>query len=336
MYFKEVSALVLILTLDFEERLIKSVANMASWTKKLVKIAVGLTTGGIFAVNSASHLFPEKLCRSITEWKPQNGEQAAKIVPVPDRCKIQLKKVLKKLGSESDFEHIRLFICDGYSPVSAGAVWLPGGAVIGLPKYFLFEREEDIMASGLTFRNRAVNWNTKLGRQLASSLLATDDNVAFLIGHELSHIQKNDLLLDVPLAPVWFYSTYKSTFGNAKLLSNRSNLTSFTVKISLCIVSYLVYSMTARWIKLRQEYSADRRSAELDVNMALGGVDFTLKRMKLNSVLRVLYGSDGKKMFSKDGEVLKNYTHPRLMERLRVLEEITAEKMGKIYREPSK
>lgn len=309
---------------------------MASLTQKLVKITVGLVTGGIFAVKSAPHLFPNEFCRKVTEWKPPNGEQPATAVPVPERCQIQLTKVLKKLGKEADAKHIKLFICNGYSPISAGAVWLPDGAIIGLPKYFLFEKEDDVVASGLSFKNRAVNWKSKLGGKLANSLLATDDNVAFLIGHELSHIQGSHMLYDVPLAPVWFYSTYKATFGNAKLLSKRSSLTSFSIKVSLCCMSYLLYIMTSRLIKLRQEYAADRKSAELDLNMALGGVDFTLKRLQLNSVLRVLYGSEGKKMFSEKGEILKNYSHPKLTDRLRTLEEITAEKMEKIYKEQNK
>lgn len=301
-----------------------------------MKIAVGVTTGAIFAFKSAPHLFPNELCRKIAEWKPPNGENIPSAVPVPARCQTQLTKVLKKLGKDGDAEKIKLFICNGYSPISAGATWLPSGAVIGLPKYFLFEKEEDIFASGLSFRNRAVNWKSKLGSKLANSLLATDDNVAFLIGHELSHIQDSHLLYDVPVAPSWFYITYKGTFGNTRFLAKRSTLTSFAIKISLCCTSYLIYMMTSRWIKLTQEYTADRKSAELDLNMALGGIDFTLKRLQLNSVLRVLYGSEGKKMFSEKGEILKNYTHPRISDRLRILEEIAAEKMEKIYKGQNK
>jgi len=309
---------------------------MATWSQKLLKIAAGVTTGAIFAVKSAPHLFPNEFCTNIAEWKPPRGENNPSAVEVPERCQKQLSKVLKKLGKEEDAKKIKLFICNGYSPISAGVTWLPSGAVIGLPKYFLFEKEEDIFASGLSFRNRAVNWKSKLGSKLANSLLATDDNVAFLIGHELSHVQGSHMMYDVPLAPAWFYLTYKGTFGSKTFLSKRSLFTSFAVKLSLCCTSYLIYIMTLRWIKLTQEYAADRRSAELDLNMALGGIDFTLKRLQLNSVLRVLYGSEGKKMFSEKGEILKNYTHPKLTDRLRILEEIAAEKMEKIYKEQNK
>jgi hypothetical protein len=238
-----------------------------------------------------------------------------------------LKRVLKRLGKESEEDKIQLFICNGYSPISAGAIWLPSGAVIGLPKFFLFEKEEDVVASGLTFRNRAVNWKSKLGSKLASSLIASDDNVAFLIAHELGHIQGSDLLYDVPLAPAWLYGTYKLTFGNPRFIPKSPSFINFSVRIIACSLSYLIYSITTRQIKLSQEFAADKKAAELDLSMALGGVDFTLRRLHLNSVLRILYGEEGKKVFSEKGEILKNYTHPKLTERLRLLEEIVHKKM---------
>lgn len=318
-----------------QERLAKSAFNMASTMQKIANVLVGLATGAIFTYKSAPHILPDQLCRNLIEWKQVNREKIPQSVPVPERCQIQLQKVLKKLGREEDFPKIRLFMCNGYHPVSSGAVWLPNGAVIGLPKYFLFEKEIDVMASRLRFRNTVVNWDTKVGSQLRSSLVATDDNIAFLLGHELSHINSNHSVITVLLAPFWFYTTYKATFGNSKLLSKllakRSNVISFAAKLSFCCASYISYVMTARWLKFRQEFDADEKAANLDANMALGGVDYTLKKLKLNSALRVLYGIEGKNMYSKDGELLKNYTHPKLIDRLRALEDITAEKMGKIY-----
>ncbi|EDO47780.1 predicted protein [Nematostella vectensis] len=304
---------------------------MSTVLQSAVRIAVGLAAGSVFTLKLAPHLFPVKLCKNITEWKSaKNPGDAPTSVPVPSRCQQQLKEVLHKLGMAKDEKKIKLFICNGYSPTSAGATWLPNGAVIGLPKYVLFEREEDIEASGLTFKQRSVNWKSKLAGKLKRSLLANDSNLSFLIAHELAHIQGSDVVFDAPIAPIWLYATYKLTMSTQKFLRRGPKFLDAVLKVGICGMSFVSYSITMRAIRYQREYSADEKAATIDLGFALGGVDCMMKRLTLNTVLRVLYGEDGKRLYSEKGESLKNNSHPKITDRLRRLEKITADKLKEV------
>ena len=287
-----------------------------------LRISVGLATGGIFILKAAPHVFPKELCK-----RPMELKISSEACKVPERCRSELVEVASKMGITDVESKVSLFVCSGFSPLSAGATWLPNGAVIGLPRSFLFEREEDVFNSGAVFKNSRINWSSKLGTKLKESLISSDDNVAFLLGHELSHIKDADCKYEAILAPTWLYLTYKLIFSTKKLAPSGSRLLDGTIKGGVCVLSYLSYCWLNRFIMHQQEFHADEVSARCELRLARGGVDCTVKRLKLNSVLRVLHGSDGKRLYSKDGELLKKLSHPTLHERLRRLEAIVEEKM---------
>lgn len=282
---------------------------------------VSFTAGGLLVLKAAPHVFPHQLCMNPTELKDHSGT-----IQIPERFRENLKDVLAKLGIAGHESKITLFICSGFSPLSAGSTKLPNGAVIGLPRSFLFENNQDVVNSGITFGKRQINWKSKLGIKLKESLVATNGNIAFLLGHELCHIRSLDCKYQISLAPAWLYATYRLAWATNRVLPRIATVNAI-VKLLVIAGSYQAFCVTNQSILHRQEFRADALSAECDVQMALGGVDYTVKRLKLNTVLRALQGPAGELRYSEEGNERKSYSHPKLTERLRQLEEILSKKL---------
>ena len=293
------------------------------YVRKVVHISVGIATGGLFALKAAPHLFPQELCQ-----RPMQLKLNSEPFPVPERCKHQFQQVAAEMGITNAEENVSLFVCAGFSPLSAGATWLPNGAVIGLPRSLLFEREVDVINSGAVFKNRSINWNTKLGHSLRESLVNTDNDIAFILGHELGHLKSVDFKHEAVLAPTWLYATYKLADSTKSLLPRTPKLLDVILKGGICLLGYTSYWKLSRLLHCQQEFKADKVAAECSLRIANGGVSSMLKRLKLNSVLRVLHGTKGKRLYSKDGELTRNSSHPRLHERMRRLEQIVDKKMA--------
>lgn len=284
---------------------------------------VSFTACGLLVVKAAPHVFPHQLCRRLTELKDHSGK-----IQIPERCHANLKEVLAQLGNAGDESKITLFICSGFSPLSAGSTLLPNGAVIGVPRWFLFENGEDVVNSGITFGKRQINWKSRFGIKVKESLVATNDNIAFLLGHELCHIKDLDFLYQITLAPLWLYATYRlARLRATKRFSPRIAIVDAFVKLLIAAGSYQAFTITNQSIRHLQEFHADAVSADCDLRMAVGGVDYAVKRLKLNTVLRVLQGEAGEQRYTEEGDVKRNYSHPKLSERLRRLEEILNRKL---------
>ena len=281
---------------------------------------VSFSACGLLVVKAAPHVFPHQLCRRLTELKDYSGK-----IQTPERCRANLKEALAKLGIADDESKITLFVCSGFSPLSAGSTMLPNGAVIGVPRSFLFENGEDVVNSGITFGKRQINWKSRLGIKVKESLIATNDNIAFLLGHELCHIRDLDCVYQIPLAPTWLYATYRLARATRRFLPRIAIVDAF-VKLLIVAGSYQAFTVTNQSILHLQEFRADAVSAECDLRMALGGVDYTVKRLKLNTVLRVLQGEAGEQRYTEEGDEKRNFSHPKLSERLRRLEEILGNK----------
>ena len=283
---------------------------------------VSFTAGGLLVLKTAPHVFPHQLCKRPTELQNHFSGK----IEVPERCRTNLREVLAKLGIASYENKITLFVCSGSSPLSAGSTLLPNGAVIGIPRSFLFENSEDVVKSGITFGKRQINWKSKFGTRVKESLVATNDNIAFLLGHELCHIRDLDCKYQVPLAPAWLYTTYRLAGATRRFLPRFAVVDAF-VKVLIVAGSFKAFFVTNRAILHHQEFHADEVSAECDLQMALGGVDCTVKRLRLNSALRALQGEAGERSYTEEGDEKRNYSHPKLTERLRRLEEIANRKL---------
>lgn len=284
-----------------------------------LRVAVGVTAGTLVCIKAVPHVFPLEYVKRIMELKVDASE-----VAVPVRCKEQLERIAPKLGIHDKHEKITFFVSKSLFPMSAGATWLPNGAVIGVPISFFFKQEQDIARfQQVQHKDAQVPFylQGKIGSKFKDTLILSDDSVAFLIGHELSHIKRTDLASQILLAPSWLYVTFELANRTRKLVPKAPVVVDGVFKISLCVLSYFCYWKAQRYLNHYQEFKADEMCARSDLDVAVGGVDWMLKTMRFNSFMRFIHERGTTRVQSSD----KGYTHPRLLERLRKLEVIVDE-----------
>ena len=281
---------------------------------KLIHSVVAATATGLVLVHSIPNLYPS-IIRNQNDL--QNG-------PVP--CDI--KEVFDEVASKMNLPHpgkVKLFINNGFTSNSVGSTWLPGGAAIGISRLFLYADLQDLGESGLLFKGKKINLGSKAGKKLSEALLFDEDELRFILAHEISHIKNLDFTTNCFLPAWWLYFTYRAIPVVVANLPSNSVLKAI-VQCSLWLSSYWLFRQQNTMLHHNREFTADENAAMLGMNYVKGGINATMKRMKVNETLRVLHGEDGKSLYSIEGNDMKDWAHPKLSERLRKLEEIYVEK----------
>lgn len=267
--------------------------------------------GGLVVINTSGELFPRQALRNVCILRDENGGY----VDVPERCREQFKDVATKFGLRN-VDSVTLFLNEALHAVSAGSTWFPGGAVIGLPRWYLYETAKDVENSGLKFDGKDIIWDSELGVAMRESFVPTVDMIAFTLGHELSHIQRLDFkLFDTCASPLWLYLTYRICISSARIIKLQP-VVEMLLKLSICGINYFSYHFIKQKMHHLSEFSADEMSAASDRRMAKGGVDFFRRRLKLNLIQRKLLGEAGEQFYTMEGDEVKSYTHPKLTDRL--------------------
>ena len=278
---------------------------------KIVRAVIRLGIGGLLVINASGELFPHQACKEINGLKDERGV----FVNVPERCYEEFKEVATKFGVKNT-EKVTLFVNQAFHAVSAGSTSLPGGAVIGLPRWYLYETKKDVENSGLKFNEKDIEWNSELGVTMTESYIPTDNMIAFTLGHELSHIQRLDFkLFETCASPLWLYLTYRICNSSPRILKLQA-IVNVLLKLSICGISYFSYNFFKQKVHHLSEFTADEMSSLCDPRMAQGGVEFFTRRLRLNLIQRRLLGLEGEKFYSEEGDELKSYSHPQLTVRL--------------------
>lgn len=293
---------------------------------RFIGISVGLGMGGLFIYKNAAEVFPHQTCKPITGLKTEDEPKT--YVEVPERCRTQFSEVAKKFGYENT-DKITLFINQGAYPISAGSPSFPNGAVVGLPKWFLFETDADIEKSGISFKGRDIKWDSELGVMIKECLIATDDMIAFAIGHELARIQRVDYMaINAFIAPTWLYFTFR-IFNMTPRLFKLNTVLDVILKLLLCRISYICYKLSNGKLYHDVVYQADEMSAKCEPRMLQGGSDFLSRRIQLNLILRRLHGKEGKDYYTKEGNEIESYLYPLLTDRLEKLKALQDSNTGR-------
>ena len=298
-------------------------SKMAFSFEKMDKIArgvVGFGIGGMIIYRVSAELFPH-LCKRRHGIKDKNGV----FIEVPDRCREQFNAVAMKFGLKNA-DKVNLFVNRGFRALSAGSSLLPGGAVIGLPRWFVFQTEEDVQNSCLKL-GETVSWDSEVGIAVTESFLPTDDVIAFTIGHELAHTERQlqFKLFNTFAPPLWLYLIYRVTKSTDRILKHRVVLNGL---LDLAIFGLSLYAYKRGYEKMSHlaEFDADKVSAECDPRMAQGGVDLFTTTLKRNLIQRELLGKKGEKFYTEEGNNINQSlisTHPDNTDRIEKLKALS-------------
>ncbi|KAJ7393475.1 hypothetical protein OS493_006456 [Desmophyllum pertusum] len=282
--------------------------------EKLVRSIVRLGIGGLLLVGASGELFP-RICKEWYGLKDENGV----FVEVPDRCHKQFDEVAKKYFGLKNADEVTLFVNRDFYALSAGSTLLPGGAVLGVPRWYLYQTKEDVENSGIQL-GKYINRDSEVGVAVTKSFLPTDDMIAFTIGHELAHIEHH---LDFKTfftfsPPLWLYLTYRVASSTRKCFRLPVVLDAL-VKLCIYGFNYQAYRLAGQKVRHLAEFSADEISAKCDPRMAQGGVDHFATTLKRNAIQRVVLGEKGLECYTEEGDDIRSTsisTHPPLTERL--------------------
>ena len=288
--------------------------------EKLVRYVIRLGIGGVLAINVSGELVAHPY-KQIKGLKDENGVA----VQVPERCQKQFNEVAMKFGLENT-ERVSLFVNEAFNAVSVGSTWLPGGAVIGLPRWYQYQTKEDVddvEHASIELCGRDIKWDSKLGVAIKDSFYCpTDDMIAFTLGHELAHIQRLDFkLFDTFASPLWVYVTYRIANSTPKILKLHA-LLDVLLKLSICGINYYAYKFVKRKVEHLSEFTADEMSAKCDPRMAQGGIDVFTRDLNRNRALRSLLREKGRSVFTEEGNRVNSYSHPHFTDRVNKLKDI--------------
>ena len=291
-------------------------------SSKIIHGLVGISATGLVLVHSLPNLFPDKMLK----------HHAMAEMEVPQHVKSTFEEVAQKMDLQHP-EKVKLFVNNGYGTVSLGSTLLPGGAAIGISRIFLYKNSKELESAGITFKGRKLNWQSKPGKNLSEALLFDKDELRFILAHEVSHIKSWDFTTNCFLPAWWLYFTYRAVPIVVAALPSLNPLVKLTVQTSVWLASYWIYVHQNVHLHHEREFLADSNAGMVDLAYMKGGISATLKRMRMNTILRGLNGEEGVKLYSLEGNDLKDWAHPKLTERLRKLEEVYAKHYLKYTRE---
>ena len=286
--------------------------------RRSLKIIAGVGTVSLIAINVGPHLFPKYSVNLV------NGLPSNMVKNINPRYKEMLDETCKLMNI--DPEKVELTHSKTLSTVSAGCLHFPNKSVVVLPRNALYTKEEHLVHAGICFNDKQpIDWNSKTGKALKEVLIFTDNEIRFLIGHELTHIQNMDFLYSTAHGVSIYYTFYK--LGNLipKFFNRPTGVgCHMLLTVAVWLLGAPFYFWTKKPLSHYLEHTADESSANLDENYCLGGISYTRKRLKLNRILRAT-SEDGEDTYSEMGNSKRTFdqmSHPKRTERLKNLKHI--------------
>ena len=275
-------------------------------------------TGAVlmFGFQTLPHLFPQKTM-SIVHGTPPNNNMNPKFKKLLDEtCKLM----------DIDSNCVTLTHSSGFSTVSAGDLLLPNKSVIALPRNARYATKEELTCANIVFSKKPIDWSSSSGIALQDVLVLTDNDIRFLIGHELTHIKNRDFLPAAIHGVTVISLFYMLGASLPKLLKQNKFGRIVAINWSVWLSGIPFFYFTKRYMSHQIEFNADVTSARLSEDYCEGGIHYTRNRMKLNRILRSMHGVMGDKLFSRVGNDLSDtLSHPPRSERLRKLKTISKE-----------
>lgn len=275
------------------------------------KIVAGIGSTAIFILHTLPHMIPAKIITSRLALPSQNPRK---------RYENLLEDVCEKMAVDPG--KVGLFYNRKLSTVSGGCLYFPGKAVIGLPPNCYFSSKEDTKNLYISLMKSDVNWDLKIEMTLQDVLKITDDQVRFLIAHELVHIKNLHFVINALHAIGFFLFTYAGGLFLILLFQQYF----YGSIIMQCVVWYFgfrVYNITHKRLSHWLEYTADEKAARLGTEYCNGGIEYMNNQLELNYILKKTCDPEKNKLFSEEGNNLQTIsTHPKRTDRLNRLNEL--------------
>ena len=262
----------------------------------------------LVGLQTLPHLFPSKFFQASRSFTCEE--------PKDNHCRL-LKEVCQKMDIDS--EKVKLRYVSGFSTTSAGCLYFFGNAVIGLTRTCNINDEVEVEKL-ILFKNEKID--SKISSKLFKTILLEDQELKFLIGHELAHIKGQHFAAFVLHSSGLLYTFYKLGFFLSSMFKSLSFFQRVFINLLVWSIGIFIYRSTNKYLSYYFEFEADKVSAQLGKEYCDGGISYSKKRLEMNLILRELHGYEGEQLYTEVGDTVNDSTHPKRSVRLQNLEKI--------------
>ena len=210
---------------------------------------------------------------------------------------------------------LHLFVPYKNDPMHKGSLKLTTGALIGIPSSFNYTSIADVVAGEMTVGNVKVDWNSESGKQLANALLLSEDAKAFAVAREVQYAANYHVWVELALRSFFMCFAYMTGFQMNNHLNMQGRLKWWArgMVYTTVAASYgFLYLILSDTYTCSRDLRADRLAAKMGKNYAQGGVEYYVKILQRNQMLRRLLGSEGSNHYTLYGNVVSVYRFPKV------------------------
>lgn len=251
-----------------------------------------------------AYLIPQGFC--ISELKDfyhfyQYGLPKA-LDPALEKRAAEVLEVSKLKENEKQFQFFTSNVTDIFS---AGCVQTHWGAIVGIPNTFNYRTLGDARKNTSVIRNKEIDWDSEVGKQLQKSLLLSEKAQKYGIAREVQrslipHVYVYGGLTGTIIIGNFTFCRYVNMFYN---LYQRSRKTRFVLYTLMSLFSLTIFTALNDNLTLYLENRVDEKVAALGREYIEGGIEFYQKEIQRNLAIRRLLGHSGEKIYSSTGNI---------------------------------
>lgn len=180
------------------------------------------------------------------------------------------------------------------------------GAIIGLPKPFLWKSVEDVERTGIKmYRGKAVPWRSEAGEAFQKALILSEEAKKFAIAREIhatctSYVLAKTFVVAAPIPFLTTIGAFVADWLGLIHLEVRRRVFIYSVWGSFSLILMVTgFDLASR---LYEKWE-DEETSKLSESYARGGVEYYSRILLRNRALRELLGNSGKRSYTEDGDI---------------------------------
>lgn len=135
-------------------------------------------------------------------------------------------------------------------------------AVICLPRYFMFNPEEDMSNIFISIGEQPIDWSSECGKQLREAFFVSNEHLKFSMAHELAHIRDRHFIPAMLHSAGFCLVTYKAMVSMTTYY-NYSVPRAVRAQVILLSAAVLMFLKTRQKLLQWFEHDADKSAAML-------------------------------------------------------------------------